>query len=115
MSPDKPYKVFHKDIWRGDSWDACEFGQELRTNRSFSEQFNDLLLAVPVFHINHMIPCHNSDYCNPVCDVKDSYLAFSGSFSEGILYTYWFGNCKNCIDCSHILECEQCFNCIDCR
>src|SRR3989338_1595150 len=40
-------KVYDRDYWWSDSWDPEEFAREYDVNRSFFEQFHDLLLAVP--------------------------------------------------------------------
>ena len=46
-SSDKPYKVYQKDAWFGDSWDPLEYGMDFDFNKSFFEQFNELLLKTP--------------------------------------------------------------------
>jgi hypothetical protein len=46
-SPDKQYKVYHQDYWWSDKWNVLNYGKDFDFNRSFFEQFNELLENVP--------------------------------------------------------------------
>ena len=46
-SPDKPYKVFRQDIRWLDGRDCMDYGQEFDFSKSFTDQFNTLILNVP--------------------------------------------------------------------
>lgn len=46
-SPDKSYKVYHQDYWWSDKWDAMDYGNDFDFNKSFFEQFEDLIKNVP--------------------------------------------------------------------
>ena len=46
-SPDKPYKVYAQEEWRGDGRDAMEYGRGYDPNVSFFQQFLALYQVVP--------------------------------------------------------------------
>lgn len=62
-SPEKPYKVYEQDFWRGDKWDALDYSRKFDFSRPFFEQFNELVLDVPDFSLC-TIGNENSDYTN---------------------------------------------------
>ena len=48
LSPDKPFRVYCGEYWRGDAWDARDYGREYDFSRLFFEQFYQLMLDAPV-------------------------------------------------------------------
>ena len=57
----------------------------------------------------------NSDYCNEVESIKDSYMAVCSFFGEHLLYSYWTGWSNNLVDCAYILKSELCYESQDVR
>jgi hypothetical protein len=79
FTPDSKQKVFEEEIWDSDFWDAKDYGPAnvgFDFNKSFFEQFGELLSVVPVPSKSTKF-CENSDYCNAATSAKNCYLTFS--------------------------------------
>ena len=113
-------KVYDRDYWWSDSWDPEEFAREYDVNRSFFEQFHDLLLAVP-WPSRDVQRLVNSDYSNQASDLKNCYLVFNSGMSENCLYGvsslgvrdsidfYFCGSSELCYELSFGDNCYGCF------
>ncbi len=110
-SPDSKHKVYGQSAWWSDKWNAMEYGQEYYFNRSFFEQFRELLLKVPRISLeNHRN--ENSSYCNDTEGMKNSYLCFNTiTIEDGYYCTTGGMKSKNCVDCFWFLTCELCYEC----
>ncbi|MBU0683111.1 MAG: hypothetical protein KJ864_02325 [Candidatus Omnitrophica bacterium] len=112
-SPDKPYQVYCQSCFWSDKWSADSFASEYNENISFFEQYHELQKKTPkpgLLSLN----VENSEYCNFVGDVKNSYLIFGPVYSEDCLYGSPYYS-KDCIDTLVIRDCELCYECTDCR
>lgn len=119
-APTSGYKVYSQDIRRKDDRNPLEFGQDFDPARSFSEQFDTLLHAVPhcaLISIN----CENSLYTNYAADSKNSYLGFGITRSEDVLYSQFVYESQDICDSisvfnshnSHALvSCNNCYDCL---
>jgi len=112
-SPDKPYKVYKNSVWTSDAWNPLEFARDIDTNRSFFEQFNELMLAVPRKAGNTTM-IENSDFCNQVWHTKDSYLCFNSGYLENCYYCSTLFHSRDCIDSYDIKNSEDCYFCFNC-
>ena len=112
--PDTPYKVYTKDYWISDKWDAEKYGRDIDWNKPFFEQFHELQKAVPRANLAIFINNENSEYCNFVGDIKNCYLCFGSIFIEDCMYGNPYYS-KNCVDCFLIRKSELCYECIDCE
>lgn len=84
--PEQSYvKIMERDEWWGDAWDALEYGRDYDVNKSFFEQFHQLLKAVP-WPSRDVQRLVNSDYSNQASDLKNCYLVFNTAKSENCLY-----------------------------
>ena len=94
-SPDKAYKVYDQEEWWSDQWDAMSYGKDFDFNRTFTEQFDELMHAVP--HISLINKgCENSYYTNFALYQKNCYLIFGGSwYNEDCLYGRRYGYSKS--------------------
>ena len=113
-APDSPYKVYCHDCWWSDNWDPKSFAKDYDENKSFLNQFNELMMEVPRLGI--MI--HNdvrSDYTNGSAENKDCYLIFAADYNEDCLYGRLLQRDKQCVDCAFLHESELCYECVDCR
>ncbi|MFA6089757.1 MAG: hypothetical protein WC755_07910, partial [Candidatus Woesearchaeota archaeon] len=109
--PTSKYKVYDQKIWWSDSWDAISFGREFDFNRSFFEQFSELLLDTPQINLQNRNN-ENSEYCNDTNDLKNSYLCFNSEYAENYYYVNTGGfNGKDCMDLLWCMECELCYEC----
>ncbi len=110
-SADKPYKIFEQNYWWSDEWDPMSYGRDYDFGRPFFEQFRELQLAVPRPNLNAVNPV-NSEYCNYVADVKNSYLCFGSIAIEDCLYGSPYES-KSCVDTYLARESEFCYECLD--
>ncbi len=125
-APSSPYKVFDSNEWWSDQWDALSYGRDFDFNRSFSEQFKELLLAVPHAALTTR-NTENSAYCNFALNQKNTYLIFGSGGAEDCMYGKYVTGSKDCVDCLAVYNCElcyegigseRCYNCryfVDCR
>lgn len=88
-SPDKSSTVYHPDAWWGDGWDTLSYGREYDFSRSASEQLRELSAVVPKKALNQKGTNENSEYCNIIKSMKDCYLCFAATESEGVMYSNW--------------------------
>ncbi len=108
FAPDSKVKVMHKDIWYGDKWDGRKYGRDFDFNRTFFEQFDELLQSTPLPHI--MIHSDsNSLYTNYTYANKNCYLCFAGNYLEDSLYCYNAENSRDCVDCLFVFDSELCY------
>lgn len=138
-SPNKPYKVYCRDCWWGDGWDAASYGRDFDFSRPFFEQFSELQHVVPRMALLNKSSV-NSEYTNHSSDNKNVYLSFATLYSENVMYSTWVMKSQECMDCSFIADkgerlyevndsrtsyecqfslflrdCSTCYYCYDCR
>ena len=112
IAPDKPYKVYKRDIWWGDSWNALDHGRDFDFNRPFFEQLDKLIKEIP--WIGLLVDrAYNSDYINFCYNNKDCYLIYASNNNESCYYGSYIWGCKNCLDCLQAFDCELCYGCVD--
>ncbi len=142
-SPDKNIKVYDKDIWWSDKWNALDYAMIFDENKSFFEQLNDLVYKVPFPNLS-IVNSENSDYNDSLLDSKNAYMCFWNNNIEDTYYTeesrliknssdiWWSGEieksyecidcsniynskyCYNSSNCSNVIFCKKCYNCHDC-
>jgi len=113
-SSDKPYKVYQKDAWFGDSWDPLEYGMDFDFNKSFFEQFNELLLKTPHPAAGFNAENENCEYCTYQNHSKNCYLTFGSGWMEDCAYTSWTYHAKDSYDCTGSHHLELCYEITDC-
>jgi len=111
---DDPYPVYKQEHWWSDKWDPLEYGRDFDFNRSFFEQYNELLLSVPRHNINTTYEYdENADYTNYATNNKDCYLIFDSDYNRDCYYCYSMNRCETCADCLRIRTGELCYGCVD--
>lgn len=108
-----PYKVFDKNIWWGDDWDGLSYGKDFDFERSFFQQFHELLLEVPRPSLVQA-KNQNTDYSNDSNSNNDCYMVFIADDNVNCHYGSPI-NCKDCMDCEEIFRCELCYDCLYCN
>ncbi|MBI2411268.1 MAG: hypothetical protein HYV32_05245 [Candidatus Kerfeldbacteria bacterium] len=108
-SADSPYTIYCPTCWWSDKWDAATFARAIDFSRPFFEQFQELLLAVPRISLVNL-KSENSEFCNEVENIVDSYLAIFSFSSQRLYYTYWTSASNDCIDCSFTLNSQLCYD-----
>lgn len=112
----KNLQIYDPKIRRGDTWNALDYGFVFDANKSFTEQYKQLLYAVPhqaLIGANN----ENADYINLTADSKNCYMVIESSNNEDCYYGYWLQQCKDLADCSYCHACEFSYelqNCRDC-
>ena len=143
ISDDKPYTIYEINAWYGDDWDQHKYSEEFNFDKTFTEQFNKLLLKTPFPNLQRS-PWYdeNAEYTNYASKNRDSYLVFDSDGNRNASYCYstnssedvfdcfrigWCGNCyesidsENCYDCHYIQNCRDChgseylFDCVGCK
>ena len=107
-APEKPYKVFDQDEFWSDRWDECSSGRPFDFNRTFTEQFRELGLAVPhqsLFTTN----VENSYYTNHTLNMRNCYLLFGGGDSEDCMFGRFVVKSKDCLDGLSLYSCQWCY------
>ncbi|EKD44619.1 MAG: hypothetical protein ACD_71C00073G0001 [uncultured bacterium (gcode 4)] len=111
-SPDKSYKVYHQDYWWSDKWDAMDYGNDFDFNKSFFEQFEDLIKNVPSIAL-WAFQWENAEYNNNCYKIKNSYMSYNSDLWEEYYYSYITENSNRIFDSSYIYNCENCYQCTD--
>jgi len=112
--PNSPYKIYTKDEWWSDKWDPMDYGQNPDPNKSFFDQFHELLLKVPRPPlINNK--AENSEYCNFADGNKNSYMITSANRNQDCYYGFLMVENRDCMDCLWCTKCELLYECIDCQ
>jgi len=116
FSPEAPVKVYELDFWNSDKWDPMNYGKDYSFNRSFLEQFGELLKETPL-PSRTLINSVNSDYCMAGGNLKNCYLLFNCAFTENSAYSIGLIQVKDSYDSYRLEKCELCyegFELVDC-
>ncbi|MBL4693986.1 hypothetical protein JKY72_01300 [Candidatus Gracilibacteria bacterium] len=118
------FPVYESSVWFGDSWNACDYGQDFDFEKPFFEQYLELQGKVPRMALvgDFNENCH---FCNTVGKSKNCYLLCGSINCEDCYYGNPFF-CKKsvdslllrnseitleCIDSDKLYECFYCQNC----
>ena len=116
-SPDKKYVVYEKDYFHSDDWDVMDYFLEVDFQKSFFEQFDELLHKVPLQNLSWWYFTENSKYINFAGRMKDCYMTFASWMCEKVLYSSRVINSNNVIDSLDWTDLEYCYetyNCLKC-
>ena len=105
-SPESPVKVYERDLWLSDTWDATDYGRDIDWSRPFLSQLYELMLDVP-FKASNVIRGVGSEYSNNATDPKNCYLVFNATNPEDCMYCNGVNFSRDCVDCSHISKTES--------
>lgn len=112
-SPEKPFKVYCKECWFSDKWDAAQFAQEYDWQKPFFLQYRALLERVPRMNLFWQRTNVNVDYANFIVDSKNIYLTYSAVGSENIYYSRSMDKSRECFDCFNGNSMEMCYENVD--
>ncbi len=113
FAADIPYRVYCKECWWSDKWDAHTTGRPFDFSRSFFEQFDELMRATPLL-FSYNLDSTNSDYNNWSSYLKNCYLMASSNYSEDCYYGRLVNNSRNCLDCISVYNSELCYESVEC-
>lgn len=119
-APDMPYKVYDREAWWGDQWDALSYGRDYDFSKTMGQQLKELYAVVP--HVGlYNTNIENSSYTNYALNQKNCYLIFGAGDNEDCLYGKFVVYCKDCVDCLSVYSSELCYEgvaseqCYGCR
>ena len=119
-APDMPYKVYDRDAWWGDQWEALSYGRAYDFSKTMRQQLRELYAEVP--HVGlYNTNIENSSYTNYALNQKNCYLIFGAGDNEDCLYGKFVVYCKDCVDCLAVYSSELCYEgvaseqCYGCR
>ncbi len=101
--------TYQNDYWHGDGWDPLDYGVDYEFNKTFFEQFYDLLSRVPLPAKSSAGFMINSDYCNEAGRLRNAYLCFDSDFVEDSAYLVKATQMKNSFDSHEVIEDELCY------
>ncbi len=107
---DAKVRVYGKEYWWSDAWDASAYARDYDFSRPFFEQFRDLMSEVPLFSRSVNEPMTNSDYCNNCGWMKNCYLVFNASHNEDCSYSVGIEETKDSLDCFDVRSGELCYD-----
>jgi len=113
-SEDHPYTVYDEKARRGDERDPLEYGKDRNPNRSFFDQFDELMKEVPCANVKNLNN-ENSEYVNYLNDSKNCYLDFWSGFLEDCCYCNWTYYGTKLFDCGYCFRGENSYMCIKCE
>ena len=108
-----PYKAYFHDAWYSDKWNGKDFGRPYDFNRSFFEQFSELLLEVPKLALN-VVNVQNCDYLNQCGYSKNCYFTIEADENQDCMYGYRVFYNKTCSDFLETVHSERCYEVTDC-
>ena len=130
-SPDKPYKVYDQKIWRSDSRDPMEYGQDYDFSQWFFQQFAEILQRIPLFSLS-IFNSEDCDYTSATDSCKSCYMSFNIMQSHDLYYSaaayatnnscdvdyspekgdtmYQCVDVVNCYNSKYLLYCNDCSN-----
>lgn len=111
---DTPYIVYEYEQWWSDQFNALKYAQDYDFNKSFFEQFKELIQKVPRMNLSNSNN-ENCSYVNYTNYSKDSYLIYGVHSSEKCSYCWRAHHSLECYDCSQITESQYCYECFNCH
>lgn len=112
-SADSPYVIYCPTCWWSDKWDAFSFGRDYDFNKTFLEQYEQLMHVVPRLSLD-LVNCENSDFCNYCGDDKNCYYDIAGEANEDCYYNHFTKYSKNSVDNTFLYHSTLCYECISC-
>lgn len=106
------FPVYDHEYFFSDKWNPLEYGRPYDFNRSFFDQFQDLLKVTPRI-VNYSFANENAEYGNLASWNKDCYMCFEADNNRDCFYTYYSYRCVDVFDCNYAVESELCFDCVD--
>lgn len=101
------YDEWHKDDWNPPIFTSYDF------KKSFFEQFQNLMRVSP--HVHKALAGNdiNSPYINHAGNCKNCYFIFNSEYDEDSMYLRFGDHCRDCVDCTNILDSELCYECVN--
>lgn len=111
--PSAGYTVYCQACYFSDSWDPLTYGMSYDPQRSFLDQYSELLRAVPKRNLFHSGVSTNCEYQNFAGHNKNCYMTFNTGYSEGILYSRGLRESRDALDCYYGVNVERSYESIN--
>ncbi|MEK6905422.1 MAG: hypothetical protein AABX24_03390, partial [Nanoarchaeota archaeon] len=111
-NPAGSYVAYCHDCWWGDVWNPLNFGLEYDFNKTFFEQYTELLKKIPLLTLSNLNSV-NSEYGNFTDNNKGCYLVFGSGFSENVRYARMANWVKDSQDLLNIGKSELMYECVN--
>jgi len=111
--PDSTHKVYCKECWWGDDWNAFDSGRDFDFTRPFFEQFDELIKSTPLLYSWKIGDIENSEYNNNVSYFKNCYLMSSSNYDEDCYFGYYINDSQSCVDCSSVKKSQIMYECLE--
>jgi len=105
-------KVYCSKCWWSDKWDALEYAQEYDINKSFFDQFKEIIQKTPSPSLFQMGQSVNSDWVNYESFDKNCYLNVGGGYNEDSAYNTYLAWGNNSFDNYFTLKSNLCYETI---
>ncbi|MFH0819085.1 MAG: hypothetical protein V1898_03780 [Patescibacteria group bacterium] len=112
FSAEAEHPVYCNDCWWSDEFDATKYGCNYDFNKSFFEQFKNLIEKVPVGNL-FIANSENSEYTNLCVGNKNCYMVTASDFNENCAYCSYSSYDKDSIDCTEVKNSELCYDSVD--
>lgn len=111
--PSTPFPIYEHQIWFGNGWDPTVYAHSYDHAQPFFAQFDQWQRVIPRPNLNVDKTNVNSEYTSHSSWLKDCYLVFGAAKSEGCSYGDALINCRDCIDCATIANCDSCYDALE--
>lgn len=108
------YKVYDQAIYYSDQRDPLSYGQDFDITKTFTEQYQQLMHAVPKINLSNDNVSINSLYVNQTTHLKDCYLIFDADVDDSCMYANAIKYCNHCLDCTNIYNSDLCYEWVNC-
>lgn len=102
---ESPVKIYDRDYWWSDAWDAIQYGKEYDFSRPFFDQYKELKNEVPI-PATSMTFVVNCKYCTNANNIKNCYFSRGVAYTEDSAYIIWDQGSRNCMDSHMTNTCE---------
>ena len=107
--------VYCSECWNGGHWDQLKNSKDYNFSKSFFEQLRKLFKMNPRFYAYKLGNLINSEFTNFSKDNKNTYLAYSVTDSENVIYSEIIDYSNNSLDCYAVNKVDGCYYNVDCE
>ncbi|MFA6353876.1 MAG: hypothetical protein WCW93_03005 [Candidatus Paceibacterota bacterium] len=111
-NPKSPYIIYCHECFYSEKWEPRDYAINYDENKSFLDQFKELLIKVPKMTTNSSLAFGvniRSEYINLASGCKDCYMVFNTGPAEEILYSRGVKDSRYCTDIYFGTNSERCY------
>lgn len=115
-NPKSPYTIYCYDCFYSEKWEPRDYAMDYDENKSFLEQFGELLIKVPKITTYLSLGAGlniNSEYVNMAGGCKNCYLVFNTSPAEDLMYSRGVRYGNDSSDIYFGTKFERCYECVN--